>query len=458
MNGGRHRRLRAAAGICALMLVCSAAAQPQATPPAPSFSPHAPDDVRIPAGFNDNPIAFFDDYSWRAFIAMVWPASDPGAPNVGANLTDPGARVFEGFRSNWDTFLPGGAPPPPWNEAASSSPCNNAPIPRNDVLIADYTKFGELAQAGVGELLGPLVAQNGTYVRYLTGFNRLQYEHIVANGMYLRANLPGPRSPDGAIAVKSSWIEMTGVAHPERFHTRLAWINEPDTGACVERMLGLVGLHIVVKTPSRPQWIWATFEHIDTVPGSGADPDHLVFHDGGATPMPATDPNIGFPPPTTPPLPFNVERLTPINPSTADTNLRWRAALAQQSSVWSFYQLVMTQWPIQPNRPRDNGGSANTFPGEDDASSAFANVTMETFHQTDIESGCMVCHNSARRRADFIWSVATHAFPLPSSNVPSGLALFARDDDERSLMRLRAALERGRESQAETVRERARRQ
>jgi len=30
-----------------------------------------PSDVCIPDGFKDVPVAYFDDYSWRAFIAMV---------------------------------------------------------------------------------------------------------------------------------------------------------------------------------------------------------------------------------------------------------------------------------------------------------------------------------------------------------------------------------------------------
>jgi len=35
---------------------------------------------------------------------------------------------------------------------------------------------------------------------------------------------------------------------------------------CLERTLGLVGIHIVHKTTSRPQWIWTSFEHRDNVP------------------------------------------------------------------------------------------------------------------------------------------------------------------------------------------------
>src|SRR5207249_1300359 len=40
-------------------------------------SPAMPADVCIPDGFTDVPVNYFDDYSWRAFLAMVWPAA-PG--------------------------------------------------------------------------------------------------------------------------------------------------------------------------------------------------------------------------------------------------------------------------------------------------------------------------------------------------------------------------------------------
>ena len=40
-----------------------------------------PADVCIPDGFTDVPVNYFDDYSWRAFLAMVWPAA-PGHRGV----------------------------------------------------------------------------------------------------------------------------------------------------------------------------------------------------------------------------------------------------------------------------------------------------------------------------------------------------------------------------------------
>src|SRR5580704_14065634 len=50
---------------------------PCPTTPIPNVaSPLPPNDVCIPDGFEDLPIDYFDDYSWRAFVSMVWPAAN----------------------------------------------------------------------------------------------------------------------------------------------------------------------------------------------------------------------------------------------------------------------------------------------------------------------------------------------------------------------------------------------
>src|SRR6516164_11266669 len=60
-----------------------------ALPPAVVNSPAVPTDVSIPGGFGGNPIAFFDDYSWRTFIALVWPGlkDHRGEPDQTAGVT-----------------------------------------------------------------------------------------------------------------------------------------------------------------------------------------------------------------------------------------------------------------------------------------------------------------------------------------------------------------------------------
>ena len=72
-----HRSLIAGLAAAAAMQMLVSIAQAQSCPnnPTPAVnSPQSPDDVCIPSGFGGNPIAFFDDYSWRVFLSVVWPA------------------------------------------------------------------------------------------------------------------------------------------------------------------------------------------------------------------------------------------------------------------------------------------------------------------------------------------------------------------------------------------------
>jgi hypothetical protein len=415
-----------------------------ANPPIVTIAPQPPSDVCIPSGFGGNPIAFFDDFSWRSFIAMVWPAlqGTRGAPDT-SNSIGPvsGPLVFETFKADWEVFQPspdGRTPPPapsPWNSYAGQNPCSSFRIPKlvgfgpatawaypifslpdlrfGDVVLGSFSKFGNLGEAGFGNLVGLLPAQNGTYSRYSTLFNQTEFDQIVSQSLYLRSNLPstGITFQNGAIDIKAAWMDMSNVRNPERYYTRTAWVLNPfatPNPSCTQITVGLVGLHIVQKTPSRPQWIWSTFEQIDNVPG-GVSSGPFNYNNGSGAPMPQINPDP-WPPTTATPTVFNVQRLTPINPSTANTNTQYQAALRAKGGPWQFYQLVMTQWPVPPNTPSNPGTPNFTFPGSG-ANSAFANVTLETFDQQNISTGCMNCHTETQKATDFLWSLAINTWP-----------------------------------------------
>jgi hypothetical protein len=399
------------------------------TPPPPVItSSTPPSDVEIPQGFSGNPIAFFDDFSWKAFIAMVWPAlqGQRGVPDPKQTVGGPGPRVFETYKALYEMFHSDGSAPASWNDfdPASYNPCDVA-VGWGDLTLGSFSKFSDMGQAGFGSLVGPLVAQNTTYVRFLTTYNMVEYKQIVSGEWYVRAKLPTPPASitfdNGAIDTKSAWMDMSGASHPERYYTRTAWVLDPVTGECSQKKVGLVGLHMVVKTPSRPQWIWSTFEQVDNVPplqpdttgafGSGTS----NFNDGTGAPMPQKNPyplQRVLEAPTA--APFNVERLKPIHPSTKTTNAAYRAAL--HGTVWENYQLVATQWPIVPNSPSTPGTPPNTFPGTPapNDSTAFSNVTLETFDQKSVFTSCMNCHNVTKAPTDFLWSLNDHAFPAKS--------------------------------------------
>src|ERR1043165_1609442 len=74
--------------------------------PTHSISSTMPADVCIPDGFTDTPVIYFDEYSWRAFLAMVWPAAAGHRGQADSTKTAgaPGPRVFETYKSLWEVF------------------------------------------------------------------------------------------------------------------------------------------------------------------------------------------------------------------------------------------------------------------------------------------------------------------------------------------------------------------
>ena len=263
---------------------------------------------------------------------------------------------------------------------------------------------------------GRWLRRTRTYVRYTTSFNQTEFNRILGSQLFLRKNLANALTfPDGSLDVKTSWLDMSNIPNPERYYTRKAWLMDLTTERCAERTVGLVGIHIVQKTQSRPQWIWSSFEHVDNVPQTTpSNVGPVAFNSGNGQAMPFVNP-IPFPPSDRAP-PFNVDRVKPINPSTLETNAAYRSAL--KGTVWANYELVMTQWPLHANDPSLPGTPQNTFPGTIGSSSAFANTTLETFEQRTVATGCLACHNLVHAKTDFLWSLEINAFPT----VPSTLA------------------------------------
>ena len=414
-------------------------------PSANISSSSAPADVCIPNNFTDVATDYFDDYSWRAFVALVWPASRAhrGEPDSGKTLSDPGPRTFETYKPLWEVFHRDGSAPTADFDAYDSADANACRVKTGfgDSVIASDSGLEEVAQFGPGEMLPPVAAQNGRYIRTQTLYNRVAYEYIVSRKLYLRSALPpipSPRPaepvlqfPDGSIVLKAAWLNLAGFTPAEisRYYTRAVTLRDA-AGRCSPVTMGLVGLHIVQKTATRPQWIWSTFEHVDLVPPSRSNtPGRLALHNSQADPAPLENPLTLAPLAPEPVTPFNITRSTvsPIAPKTAYTNLMYERKLT--GVIWQNYQLVMTQWPRVPGEqsipvPASlNGDASHTFPGLGSASgSAFANVTMETFDQDRPQLGCMNCHNQARLAADFMWSVLDHAYPptlAPKAAVPA---------------------------------------
>jgi hypothetical protein len=485
-------------------------------PPTPSISSSQPPiDVSIPSTCTGNPIAYFDDFSWRSFLAMVWPGlkGQRGVPDTSqTNFPNGVPLVFQTYKADWESFPDPGATlayplPTKWSDfAGTQNPCagQNVNVGWGDMVFALVTKFGNLGLAGFGPfVVGPLIAQPGapgskpTYVRYQAAYNQTEYDQIFNNKWYLQKNIPAAGvtfcnngatgcPTQNSVDVKSSWIDMSVVptANHSRYYSRQAWVFDPAANTCSQKTVGLVGLHIVSKTPLRSAWIWSSFEQVDNVPDIGDQPpfkkSYYNFHDqtNASTSVdpycigsvkntcpPNPNPNNVQPMPATAPSPFNVTRTMPIHASTQATNSQYQNLL--RNTPWQFYQLVMTQWPL--NTPPDSnahcGKTSVTFQGTSNTTSicvspldhnasagfgscpgsdctSFANVTMETFDQAKVGTGCMNCHNATGTATDFLWSLAVNAWPPPS---PPTAALTAelgpgRAAREQSLNTLREFL------------------
>ena len=150
-----------------------------------------------------------------------------------------GPRVFETYKPLWEIFhADGSAPAAAFDryDAAAANPCA-ATARFGDVTIGSASGIDDIGQAGIGVLDPPLVAQNGRYVRTLTLFNQIAFDHIVRNRFFLRDALPpvpSPRPdrpvidfPIGSVAVKSAWIDVTDLpaALVKRFYTRTALVK-----------------------------------------------------------------------------------------------------------------------------------------------------------------------------------------------------------------------------------------
>src|SRR5260370_37827091 len=98
------------------------------------------------------PILLYDDFSWRSFIALAWPAKDGqrGVPDGGLALGSAAGRptVFETFKSEWELFQTDGQDPKDWNEYGGLIPCDVSGRSFGDIVLAGSTRLDYIIQSG----------------------------------------------------------------------------------------------------------------------------------------------------------------------------------------------------------------------------------------------------------------------------------------------------------------------
>ena len=407
----------------------------------------SPDRLEDAPAIAPDPYPGFDNFAWRAFIALNWPsltdAAHRGEPDRAKTLGDQGPRVWETFKARYELFQVGadGRPiaPQPWATYEAANPCG-ADVDNRAKTLATFTPFMDFNQSSFlpGFGANPLVAQNGEYTRYEGRLNEPEYDALAGHGWSLGQNLPDPAHPaalpTGSIAVKAAWRPLNAADSPAvraRYYV-VENANIVDVArtlaaghvVCSKSDVALVGLHIVIRTKDRPQGLWGTFEHVDNVPpagmGEAREPDAgeagapYSYFDG-RKPKLGLFPTFGTPdtlpvsmdhPPKLDPIPMQVVRRHPIHVQTMALNRAYWALPGIKGTVWEHYMLVASQWPtkpepvsaqhdgayfpgqpLAPDAPRENYQSADA-PKEN-----LVNTTIETYFQ-DAPSSCMACHQS----------------------------------------------------------------
>lgn len=329
----------------------------------------------------------FDLFSWQSFIAVNWPVDAQNKPLP--KITDSGIPRWLTWHESQSVFRPDGSDP------ANETPrkCDNNPGGMRELYVTSSV-FSNTVDKDIADEINqaftsPLYDQNGKEVRYEIFLNDSEYNYIVENKLY---NLDGQiaysqanhqplnfpagdntTGDQGVIELKLAWKELDPQKDvPSRFYTQTVLLPKLDANgepilddrgnfkSCQKQQVGLVGMHISHKTKSSPQWIWATFEHVDNVNANDlkkvdGKPLYALFHDYSAAGqiLPVNVPPIKRDPKTGKPdakgiLKTQVSRPIPIPKAKQQLNQSIQMLMAVSDSPLQYYELIDTQWPTAP--------------------------------------------------------------------------------------------------------------
>src|SRR5262249_36859493 len=387
---------------------------------------------KIPTGVaGSNSQANVNCMAWQDFIAVNWqaslaactpdtsiPASKFGEPNN----TRPAA--WGNYEEASDLFQKDGAAPAPW--------CSGEALKRGTKYLG--SRFTQAGASGAW-----LTAQNHHVALYEIRVNQDVFSYVHGNRLYNAAiqeifpENAGIDLPDGttnfaqygktdSMIFKASWIELPDPSRWPYFKISKAYVVNPDSSGLPRLVtVGLVGLHIIHKTAKSPQFIWATFEHVNNAPSTAdiknntlrawymfynprcnPQADHYHCYPNGQ-PVGENPAHPVFPHHPDDPYdaPEQVVRDNPIS-STTFNNVaglnQWVWNLLRASnpnSVFLNYQLVDVLWAnspaVVPKASPAPLSAGNPLPNP--AIHKVANTTIETYFQNTFT--CLDCHTQA---------------------------------------------------------------
>ncbi len=390
-----------------------------------------------------------------------------------ANLADvPGDQSFCDFHTfAWNQFIyltragSPGAPPfmqmAPWYNVLGKA--NPTAYPGGDTSL----QAGTLSKGQAGTSAQLKDVQNAV-VLYDIRFSRAMYDAIVKGGLNTKTgytNACDASGPPSRACTKPIWmppVDTKAQEAPGALEVKTAWrdFGSPaacpaDTFYCAGRF-GLVGLHLVQKTVTHGEWLWASFEHVANTPDCTPDGDTPIaaLSPNGKTPWSFFSPKTAGPdvmnkricsvvaggPPQCNTNPkgsdgvykqVNVCRTAvlppggatakncavPVNPNQDTANNEGNVACLNATfqprlaGVWKNYKMIGSLWILHTTGPTEQfrvQGFQSPVPGIRMGLPAgfphMANSTMETWLQPGStyydplknnasQAGCFYCHN-----------------------------------------------------------------
>ncbi|MEI9886789.1 MAG: hypothetical protein WDN08_09875 [Rhizomicrobium sp.] len=219
----------------------------------------------------------FHTFAWNQFIYLAQMQPDP---NNGNQVTP----LFLHMAPWYNLLKPNGSPPPKAYPGGSTA-LSGAPLDQGQAGDDDH-----------------LLDVRGATVQYDIRFNSYMYNAIAGAGLYTQAGYAKACNPvasgpnQGNCQASQLYLPPTTVGSPSNptpgsLEIKTAWrdfgsaANCPGTQFYCNGRFGLVGMHIVQKTQTHGEWIWASFEHVAN------DPD---CYPGSDTPIAAQSP-LGTP-------------------------------------------------------------------------------------------------------------------------------------------------------------------
>lgn len=217
----------------------------------------------------DEALCLPQQFAWQSFLYL-------------ANTNSAGQPRFTTWMPSYGVFVGPGEKPVPFGkhppDKCADTDLTHENLPATGTQPSFYSNL--IKQAGSDQ---PLIDHNNNYVWYSIAINTPAYDMLTRCELYKEncagnikpggtgvdmQNYPKLAFPDGAVELKTSWKVLTDdETESNLFYTTQGQIQTPAAGGeCKLTTLGLVGMHIVSKTPQDPSLTWATFEHRANAP------------------------------------------------------------------------------------------------------------------------------------------------------------------------------------------------